>query len=414
MEYIFGFNIGVQLYKNYPTLQIFTKNRLIDEFQLDKSYLFNEFDGQLFKRRGPTDKKHHPRYTNLKSRILKLYTLNDELVSDYIEICIKNDDSNYTGGFMTKSTLLWFSNVFLIPKFFLENRCEKLSEIMDKQRKYTVLHVLHEQHKNSSMFTWADGDNTYVGEFRDGKRNGQGTYTWVNGTKYVGEWKDNKRHGQGTTIFANGQGTWSFPFGYKYIGEYKDDKQHGQGTFTYPDGRKYVGELKKGKHNGQGTFIWTDKSKFVGGWKDGKIHGQGTYTYTDGITKYVGEFIDGKEDGQETFYNFKTYQDNLYPFWPLAVIAKWNNKDFPDLNTRGLGGNGSLKFNIDNKLKYKCFKNEFTKGPETEQLWRNWSNEEIFIKASELGLNTNGTKESYIWPVAKLANLANKYLNKYF
>jgi hypothetical protein len=291
MEYIFGFNIGVQLYKNYPTLQIFTKNRLIDEFQLDKNYLFNEFDRELFKRRGPTDKKYHPRYTNLKSRILKLYTLNDELVSDYIEICIKNNDSNYTGGFMTKSTLLWFSNVFLIPKFFLENRCEKLSEIMDKQRKYTVLHVLHEQHKHSSMFTWADGDNTYVGEFRDGKR-----------------------------------------------------------------------------------------------------HGQGTYTYTDGITKYVGEFIDGKEDGQETFYNFKTYQDNLYPFWPLAVIAKWNNKNFPDLNTRGLGGNGSLKFNIDNKLKYKCFKNEFTKEPETEQLWRNWSNEEIFIKASELGLNTNGTK----------------------
>ena len=391
MEYIFGFNIGVQLYKNYPTLQIFTKNRLIDEFQLDKNYLFNEFDEEFFKRKDQIDKTYHPQYTNLKSRILKLYTLNDELVSDYIEICIKNDDSNYTGGFMTKSTLLWFSNVFLIPKFFLENRCEKLSEIMDKQRKYTVLHVLHEQHKHSSMLTWADGDNTYVGEFRDGKRNGQGTYTWVNGTKYVGEWKDNKRHGQGTTIFANGQKTWSYPFGYKYIGEYKDDKQHGQGT-----------------------FIWTDKSKFVGGWKDGKIHGQGTYTYTDGITKYVGEFIDGKEDGQETFYNFKTYQDNLYPFWPLAVIAKWNNKDFPDLNTRGLGGNGSLKFNIDNKLKYKCFKNEFTKGPETEQLWRNWSNEEIFIKASELGLNTNGTKESYIWPVAKLANLANKYLNKYF
>jgi hypothetical protein len=393
MEYIFGFNIGVQLYKNYPTLQIFTKNRLIDEFQLDKNYLFNEFDRELFKRRGPTDKKYHPRYTNLKSRILKLYTLNDELVSDYIEICIKNNDSNYTGGFMTKSTLLWFSNVFLIPKFFLENRCEKLSEIMDKQRKYTVLHVLHEQHKHSSMFTWADGDNTYVGEFRDGKRNGQGTYTWVNGTKYVGEWKDNKRHGQGTTIFANGQGTWSFPFGYKYTGEYKDDKQHGQGT-----------------------FIWTDKTKFVGGWKDGKIHGQGTYTYTDGITKYVGEFIDGKEDGQETFYNFKTYQDNLYPFWPLALIPEWegNKKDFLNFLKSGFGGNGSLKFNIDNKLKYKCFKNEFTKEPETEQLWRNWSNEEIFIKASELGLNTNGTKESYIWPVAKLANLANKYLNKYF
>ena len=188
---------------------------LIDEFQLDKNYLFDESDMGIFKRDDSLYKKHHPRYTNLKSKILKLYTLNDELVSDYIKICIKNSDSNYTGGFMTKSTLLWFSNVFLIPKFFLENHCKKLSEIMNTQRKYMVLHVLHEQHKHSSMLTWADGDNTYVGEFRDGKRNGQGTYTWVSGDKYVGEWKDDKRHGQGTTIFANGQKTRSFTLRYK-------------------------------------------------------------------------------------------------------------------------------------------------------------------------------------------------------
>ena len=29
-----------------------------------------------------------------------------------------------------------------------------------------------------------------------------------------------------------------------YIGEYKDDRQHGQGTFTFSDGAKYVGEWK--------------------------------------------------------------------------------------------------------------------------------------------------------------------------
>ena len=29
----------------------------------------------------------------------------------------------------------------------------------------------------------------------------------------------------------------------KYIGEYKDGKRHGQGTFTFDDGSKYVGAL---------------------------------------------------------------------------------------------------------------------------------------------------------------------------
>ncbi len=31
---------------------------------------------------------------------------------------------------------------------------------------------------------------TYTGAFKDGKRNGQGTYTYANGITYSGEWKD--------------------------------------------------------------------------------------------------------------------------------------------------------------------------------------------------------------------------------
>jgi hypothetical protein len=38
-----------------------------------------------------------------------------------------------------------------------------------------------------------------------------------------------------------------------YVGEWKDGRKHGQGTYTqygsllYPDGRKYVGKYKNGK-----------------------------------------------------------------------------------------------------------------------------------------------------------------------
>ena len=60
-------------------------------------------------------------------------------------------------------------------------------------------------------------------------------YIWENGTKYMGEWKDGKKHGQGTVTFYNGM---------KYVGEFKDGKQNGQGTTTYTAGIKYVGENK--------------------------------------------------------------------------------------------------------------------------------------------------------------------------
>ena len=81
------------------------------------------------------------------------------------------------------------------------------------------------------------------------------------------------------------------------MGEWKDGKKHGQGTFTYGkgkwEGEKYVGEFKDGYRNGQGTFTWSDEGKYEGKWKDGKFHGQGTFTFSDG-NKGVGEFRDNK------------------------------------------------------------------------------------------------------------------------
>jgi len=54
------------------------------------------------------------------------------------------------------------------------------------------------------------------------------TYTYPDGGKYVGKFKDGKKNGQGTSTYPEGQ---------KYVGRWKDDKRNGQGTFTYPDGQ---------------------------------------------------------------------------------------------------------------------------------------------------------------------------------
>ena len=55
----------------------------------------------------------------------------------------------------------------------------------------------------------------YVGEYKDGKKHGQGTYTWFDGGIYVGKWKDGKEHGHGT---------YTSPVGTKYVGEWKEGK----------------------------------------------------------------------------------------------------------------------------------------------------------------------------------------------
>jgi hypothetical protein len=48
-----------------------------------------------------------------------------------------------------------------------------------------------------------NGD-VYVGEWKESKHHGYGTYKWVNGDVYVGEWKEGKQHGQGTYKWVNG------------------------------------------------------------------------------------------------------------------------------------------------------------------------------------------------------------------
>ena len=49
---------------------------------------------------------------------------------------------------------------------------------------------------------------------------------------------DGKKHGQGIYTYATGD---------KYVGGYKDDNYHGQGIYTFSDGRVYQGLFKNGE-----------------------------------------------------------------------------------------------------------------------------------------------------------------------
>ena len=169
----------------------------------------------------------------------------------------------------------------------------------------------------------------YAGEWRYGKRNGQGTHTFAAGDKYVGEWKNDKFHGQGTWTNSGGEeyvGDWrdglpsqgaltygSGPNkGDKYVGGFKGNmKCHGQGTYTFASGHKYVGEYKDGKKDGQGTETLLDGTTYVGEWRENERHGQGTITNVDG-SSYIGEFKDGEMHGQGT------YKDEHYEF-----VGEW-------------------------------------------------------------------------------------------
>ncbi len=146
--------------------------------------------------------------------------------------------------------------------------------------------VIGDDHKGETLYRWGDvccdykwmgfGDKDfhpkYQGQVKNVKPNGLGILIEPNGSKYVGSWKDGLK---------NGQGTFTSLFTYKNV----------QGTFTSLYGSKYVGEWKNGKKDGQGTITWPDGEKYEGEWKDSEMW-SGIFYDKDG--NIVGKYVNAK------------------------------------------------------------------------------------------------------------------------
>jgi len=172
----------------------------------------------------------------------------------------------------------------------------------------------------------------YVGEKKDGKRHGQGTLTFSDGSSYEGEYRNDKRHGQGTLTKPNGD---------KYVGEFKDGEMTGQGTYTHSDGSSYEGEWKDGKQDGQGTYTWSDGKKYVGEWKEGYKTGKGIFSTSFGYKFKYNIHSSLPKDWVNEFYLVMNNLDKVIPVKPTNYFSSldiytWNSStDKPFKNKIG-------------------------------------------------------------------------------
>lgn len=69
-----------------------------------------------------------------------------------------------------------------------------------------------------------------------------------------------------------GKGKWRSAVGpicNSYEGEFKNDKKQGQGVFQWASGNLYKGDYKGDEREGYGEMFWTDSSCYKGEWIKG-------------------------------------------------------------------------------------------------------------------------------------------------
>ena len=91
--------------------------------------------------------------------------------------------------------------------------------------------------------------------------------------------------------------------GNKYIGEFKNGLRNGKGILYYNSKdyykrNRYEGEWKNGLREGKGILYWNSANKYEGDFKKDEIDGKGILYWKNG-DKYEGDFIKGKEVEKE-------------------------------------------------------------------------------------------------------------------
>jgi len=138
-------------------------------------------------------------------------------------------------------------------------------------------------------------NDQYEGDFVNDKFEGKGKYNYDDGKYYIGEWKNGLRNGKG--IFYSKTGN------IEYEGDFVNDKYEGNGKYIFVDGGYYIGEWKNGVCNGKGKEYNTNGDiEYEGDFINDKHEGNGKAILPDG-RYYIWEFKNGECNGKGTIYN---------------------------------------------------------------------------------------------------------------
>ena len=186
---------------------------------------------------------------------------------------------------------------FLLSFNKLEFKTNNLNEFLLNNNNYILYGDRYKGEKKDEEFEGRGEmeyfNGKYIGEWKNGLREGFGIYKYNNGDKYMGKWKNNLEEGDGRYIYNNGD---------IYDGNYKEGKREGKGLLKYNKQKdniiQFYGEWKNDKRNGEGIIYYKNGDELEGIWEDNIMNNKRVkYRYKNG-DEYIGEYENNKRNGK--------------------------------------------------------------------------------------------------------------------
>ena len=166
------------------------------------------------------------------------------------------------------------------------------------RKKYNIIEKVlemeqNENNKNNKNLRWVKikkNNGLYLGEADQNLPQGRGCFIYNESIlgktiNWVGYFDKGQKGNFGRIFNEEGR--------LIYEGEYKDGLRNGKGTYYYNGGCKYVGEFVNGNIEGNGVFYWEDGTRWEGPFKNNLMNGEGKYYNKD--ESFSCTYKDGKE-----------------------------------------------------------------------------------------------------------------------
>ncbi|EPY26694.1 hypothetical protein AGDE_11139 [Angomonas deanei] len=172
---------------------------------------------------------------------------------------------------------------------------------------------------------------TYEGQWAGGVFDGFGEHIQAN-YKYRGEFRNGKREGEGTLFIKDGNA----PYRRVYEGEWLNGMRDGRGTQWTKDGEVYEGEFVADKRHGNGRLYATNGDIIEGSFKEGVCDGWAVLRQANGDW-FEGYWVDGLREGPGEWHYVKRKQ--LYKGeWSKNIAVLGTIEDEPDKETDECSG----------------------------------------------------------------------------